>query len=544
MVECNLYLLDYLINLAIFSLLVVLPLVFLGYKQYQPLKHYKLWIGLYGGVVSFLLVRLAIHQEGYSYDLRYAPVILVFTYFGPIPGFLTGIFALAARLIEGGNLLPVIIGWSCILLAFTLTYPFIKHLRLIKKLSTLFIVYTGFYLLTVQVFQIMVDNPFFHFEYVLFVLFAVILGSVLLESYTKLYRMNQKLSKLYKLVAESESNYRLIAENTSDLILVISEDKKISYLSPSHHSVLGYDCAHFMNMKLGTLLHPDDKEMFLTTIDKMFTTKKSSTLEFRLQHQDGHWIEFESRCKPVVGENDRVKHIVNISRDITERKKSEELLLQSEKLSIVGELAAGVAHEIRNPLTTIKGFVQLNRVVGGSVQYNDLVLSELERIESITTELLSLGKPQAVTLSQTNLGRLVENTLEIMAPQAVMSNIEIEFQAPDEPIFITCEQNQVKQVFLNILKNAMEAMPSGGGIRVELKKSGEDQCQVRFQDSGYGIPEELLPRLGEPFYTLKEKGTGLGLMICHKIIQQHHGQIHYRSKVGEGTTVEITLPTL
>ncbi|WP_338379155.1 PAS domain-containing protein, partial [Enterococcus faecium] len=138
-------------------------------------------------------------------------------------------------------------------------------------------------MLTVQVFQIMVDNLVFHFEYLLFVLFAVILGSVLLESYTKLYRMNQKLSKLYKLVAESESNYRLIAENTSDLILVISEDKKISYLSPSHHSVLGYDYAYFMNMKLGTLLHPDDKEMFLTTIEKMFTTKKSSTLEFRLQ---------------------------------------------------------------------------------------------------------------------------------------------------------------------------------------------------------------------------------------------------------------------
>src|SRR5690606_33180277 len=130
-----------------------------------------------------------------------------------------------------------------------------------------------------------------------------------------------------------------------------------------------------------------------------------------------HWIEFESRCKPVLGEDSLIVHIVIISRDISERKKAEEQLLQSEKLSIVGELAAGIAHEIRNPLTTIKGFVQIYKS-NGNIEYTDLLLSELERIETITSELLSLGKSQVIQMNRTNVQDLIENTLELLLPQA------------------------------------------------------------------------------------------------------------------------------
>jgi signal transduction histidine kinase len=100
----------------------------------------------------------------------------------------------------------------------------------------------------------------------------------------------------------------------------------------------------------------------------------------------------------------------------------------------------------------------------------------------------------------------------------------------------------LKQVFLNILKNAIESMPKGGEIHISLRKKGEDECLISVQDQGCGIPEELFPRLGQPFYSLKEKGTGLGLMISYKIIKQHHGSITYQSKVNEGTLIEIRLP--
>jgi len=289
-------------------------------------------------------------------------------------------------------------------------------------------------------------------------------------------------------------------------------------------------------------IHPDDICLFQNTIKQIYEDKESQSMEIRIQHKEGRWIEFESRCMPVKGDGTNVEHIVIISRDVSERKKAEEFLLQSEKLSIVGELAAGVAHEIRNPLTTIKGFVQLYKKENSLIEYNDLLLSELERIENITSELLTLGKPQAIQLNRTNLNELLVNTLELLSPQALMNDIQLVLTSNVAPIFITCEKNQLKQVFLNVLKNAMESMNKGGKISINVKRGTDNECFISFQDQGCGIPEELLPRLGEPFYTLKEKGTGLGLMICHKIIKQHHGMITYQSEVNKGTLVEVKLP--
>ncbi|MDD9314033.1 ATP-binding protein [Cytobacillus firmus] len=143
-----------------------------------------------------------------------------------------------------------------------------------------------------------------------------------------------------------------------------------------------------------------------------------------------------------------------------------------------------------------------------------------------------------------DLTDIIVNTVELLSPQANMNGIQFKLNYADSDFIISCEKNQIKQVFLNILKNAMEAMDKGGDIEISLEDNNEGGCIVSFQDQGCGIPDEFLPRLGEPFYTLKEKGTGLGLMICHKIIKQHHGSIEYKSKIGEGTLIEITLPLL
>jgi PAS domain S-box-containing protein len=539
----HLILLDYIVNLSIFSLLVSTPLVIRSFINHKSPKHFRFWIGLYGGIVSFILVLLSIHQQDYSYDIRYAPVILIFAYVGPAAGLITGAFALLARLLSSGHWDTAIIGWSLIMTAFSVIYLCIKRLTAVKRCVTLFGVYIVIYVITVPIiFNVFRDNPFFHLQYIVFVGLGVIIGVLLIESYVKLYRLNNRLSDMYKMVEASESKYRLIAENTSDLIMVMDKELAISYFSPSHELALGYEPSELERFELCKFIHPDDACMFKENIMKMFRNNKSQSLEFRYHHKDGRWVEFESRCMPVRGEKHFIEHIVIISRDISERKKAEEILLQSEKLSIVGELAAGVAHEIRNPLTTIKGFVQLNKWGNSSNEYNDLLLSELERIETITSEMLSLGKPQAIKLSRVNLRELIENTLELLSPQALMNDILFNLTVEESPFFITCEKNQLKQVFLNIIKNAIEAMPEGGEIQINLQKGTEGECIISFQDQGCGIPEEILPRLGEPFYTLKEKGTGLGLMICHKIIKQHQGSITYKSKAQEGTFVEIKLP--
>lgn len=539
----SLLLLDYIVNLSIFSLLVSTPLVIRSFYNYKPIKHSRLWIGVYGGIVSIILVMLSLQEQGYSYDIRYAPVILIFAYLGPFAGIITGLFSLLARLFSSGHWDTAIIGWVAIMIGFTVIYYFTKRFTPIMKSIILSGSYILIYVINVPIiFNVFRDKPFFHFQYLLFVILGVILGLLLIESYVKLHRLYNRLSDMYRMVEASESKYRLIAENTSDLIMVMDKEHTLSYFSPSHEIVLGYQCSELEDVKLCRFIHSNDVDMFKSTLDRMFENGESKSIEFRLIHKNGNWIEFESRGVPVKRENGEIEHIVIISRDISERKKAEEILLQSEKLSIVGELAAGVAHEIRNPLTTIKGFIQLFKRENGADEINDLLLSELARIETITSEMLSLGKPQAVQLHRTNLRELVENTLELLSPQAHMENIQFNLCVEDYSFFITGEKNQLKQVFLNILKNAIEAMPEGGNIHINLQKRDESECVLSVQDEGCGIPEELLPRLGEPFYSLKEKGTGLGLMICNKIIKQHHGSITYQSKAQKGTLVEITLP--
>ncbi|MEH7073118.1 ATP-binding protein [Neobacillus drentensis] len=534
-------LLDYIVNLAIFSLLVSAPLVIFSYTRHKPFKQVRLWGAVYAGMVSILLVILSFQQQGYSYDIRYAPIILIFAYLGPIAGIITGLFSVTARLMTSGNWYPVVIGWVSLMTGFSVIHFYIKRLSAVKKSFVLFSSYIVIYGMIIYTFKIFIDNPIFHLQYLLFVMLGVIIGALLIESYMKLHRLNNRLIDMYQMVEASEAKYRLIAENTSDLILVLDKEQSISYFSPSHEIVLGYTSYELKKVELCQFVHPEDVGVFRHTIETMFENKESQSMEFRVKHSDGHWIDFESRCMPVRGENDSIENIVIISRDISERKQAEEILLRSEKLSIVGELAAGVAHEIRNPLTTIKGFMQLYK--RGDSSIDDLLLSELARIENITSQLLTLGKPQAVHLERSNLLELIKGTLELLAPEALMSNIQFKLNFEEDSYFITCEKNQLKQVFLNILKNAMEAMKEGGEIQISLRRGDKDECIILVQDQGCGIPEELLPRLGEPFYTLKEKGTGLGLMISNKIIKQHHGTITFNSNGQEGTKVEIKLPS-
>lgn len=140
-----------------------------------------------------------------------------------------------------------------------------------------------------------------------------------------------------------------------------------------------------------------------------------------------------------------------------------------------------------------------------------------------------------------NLVQLIQNTMDILTPQSHMNNVTVNMVSNEESLYILCESNQLKQAFINLLKNGIESMPRGGLVQVTLSKISNSHVLVAIEDQGCGIPEELLPRLGEPFYTLKEKGTGLGLMICHKIIKDHQGTIWFESKVGQGTKVQIEL---
>lgn len=232
-----------------------------------------------------------------------------------------------------------------------------------------------------------------------------------------------------------------------------------------------------------------------------------------------------------------------VMQDYTERKQTEAIIRKSDRLSIVSQMAAGVAHEIRNPLTSIKGFVQIMKPKINELHYR-VMMSELERIEQIIREFLVIAKPSQQEQFQTVcLPSVLDDVISLLNTQAVMNNIWIVCETDPELPDIWCNANQLKQVFINIVKNAIEAMPGGGEIRIDAGwMSGSSSVRISIRDQGVGIPAERIKRLGEPYFTSKEKGTGLGLTICHRIIEAHGGSMSIQSELNKGTLVEISLP--
>lgn len=287
-------------------------------------------------------------------------------------------------------------------------------------------------------------------------------------------------------------------------------------------------------------LHPCDHEGVKTKLKRI--TDRQSESEIIKQT----WYTFEKRliytemvCIPTTFFGETAVQV--ILRDISERKQTEELMLRSEKLSIAGQLAAGIAHEIRNPLTAIKGFLQLMKpTMEENEHYFDIIFSELSRIELILSRLLMLAKPQQNALKEKlDLIRLIREVTALLETQANLNGILINTKLSGEKIFIKGDQNQLKQVFINLIKNAVESMPDGGTVHLEVKETA-DAVTVTVQDEGEGIPEHVLKRIGEPFLTTKEKGTGLGLMVTFNIIENHNGTIEVKSKVEKGTTFIIS----
>jgi diguanylate cyclase (GGDEF)-like protein/PAS domain S-box-containing protein len=348
--------------------------------------------------------------------------------------------------------------------------------------------------------------------------------------------------KTEEALRESEHKYRLIAENMSDLISIIDTEGNLLYASPSHESVLGYDNSQPVNgLNVFDFLHPEDQSVVFENLKYLLEHKKPMQIEFRYGHESGDWLLLETSVTPIVGEDGEVERIVAVGRDITEKKKAERLLWDSEKLSVVGELAAGVAHEIRNPITSIKGFIQLFQ--RGMIQedYFEIIFEEFKRIEAIVSEFLSLAKPQAIHLQTVEPGILIKDVMTLLSSEANLKNVQIMLNVGENVGRISCDTHQMKQVFINLLKNSIEAMPDGGRIQVNVRKSG-DTIVFNVIDDGIGICKERLERLGEPFYSNKEKGTGLGLMLCFRIIKHHKGTINIDSEENTGTSVEIILP--
>jgi len=216
-------------------------------------------------------------------------------------------------------------------------------------------------------------------------------------------------------------------------------------------------------------------------------------------------------------------------------------LRQQEKLAVIGQMATAIAHEIKNPLSALKGFTQLQQEKDqGDDQYYPIMLNEIDRINSIVNDLLILGKPNTAQKKPKNLLDIIQYVISVIDPHAQRKDINIKLEVEDS-IVLLCDENQLKQVFINLIKNAMEAMPEGGNVTIHSKKK-DNSVLVSIIDEGCGIDSDKLTKLGEPFYTTKQNGNGLGLMVTKKIIEEHNGMINIQSELGTGTNVTISFP--
>jgi signal transduction histidine kinase len=222
-------------------------------------------------------------------------------------------------------------------------------------------------------------------------------------------------------------------------------------------------------------------------------------------------------------------------------------LYQADKLATVGALAAGLAHEIKNPIAAIKGFSQ---VIGKAVEENDaeaikdfkdVVPRQLDRINEIVEKLLTLSRPPKLEKKKIDINVLLNEIVRLVEKQALKQRVEIVKSFEDLPQTLA-DPEQLTQAFLNLILNAIQSMPDGGQIEIRTKFMGTDRIVVEIIDNGMGIPKEKRSKIFDPFYTTKAGGSGLGLSVTQKIIIDHHGKIEVDSEVGKGTAFTVVLP--
>jgi signal transduction histidine kinase len=228
-----------------------------------------------------------------------------------------------------------------------------------------------------------------------------------------------------------------------------------------------------------------------------------------------------------------------------EQKERFRRMLRADRLATIGELAAGAAHEIRNPLTSIRSSLQFLETRCREADEKKLLgvaLRETDRIDETLSALLSFSRPSEIRKEPLNLIALLEESAALVSIQARAKGIGVRTSFPPGPVVIDADGSQLKQVFLNVFLNAVQAMENGGEVAVEAVPLENGRALVRVADTGPGIPEDALEKVFDPFFTTKKGGTGLGLSICYTIIKAHGGEIELRSRVGAGTTVLISLP--
>jgi PAS domain S-box-containing protein len=348
----------------------------------------------------------------------------------------------------------------------------------------------------------------------------------------------------------SEEKYRTLFDNTViGMVVLDAETMKVVLVNQAALKMFGFSSAEeALEGEPFDFILPVDKEKYLEIAKKaLFEQNSHEAYDLRAVTRDGREIWINTRATCIMHEG-KLAALISFT-DITEQKLQSERLTLADRLASLGELAAGTAHELNNPLTSVIGFSQLlmEKDIPDNVREDvKLINNEAQRAAGVTKNLLTFARKHAPVKQLTQINNIIEDVLKLRAYEQKVNSIEVKKQlAPDLPE-IMVDYFQMQQVFLNIVINAeyfMTEAHNRGTLTITTKKHNSS-VRISFADDGPGIPEENLNRIFDPFFTTKEpgKGTGLGLSICHGIVAEHGGQIYAKSQLGKGATFVVELP--
>ena len=344
---------------------------------------------------------------------------------------------------------------------------------------------------------------------------------------------------------------RRLVDNFPDMILVLDTNSQYTFVSPRCREILGYEPAELAALGFGHCVHPEEMPAVRRLYDEIVTAKRTyEALEVRVRRKQGDWRRILFNFSPLSDESGNIEGVVLSGRDVTDLKRLEEQLIQAEKLAAMGQMLAGVAHELNNPLTAVLGVTELLRERAGQDEsfrrQLDLTHRQARRAARIVQNLLEFSRPASAQKKLLDVNNLIERTLQLHEHSLRRNNIEVDFRPDTSLPGIIGDANQLIQVFLNLVTNAEQAIREireAGHLQIRQGRSG-DRISITFQDDGVGIRPEALPRIFDPFYTTKRPGggTGLGLSICMSIVREHRGLIEAEALPAGGSAFTVTLP--
>ena len=355
----------------------------------------------------------------------------------------------------------------------------------------------------------------------------------------------EQLKEATKSLANLQLLHERIIESIRSGLITTDLEGKIFTFNSAAAEITGYKADEMKGRSIaalfGNIRQPIDLSLELSEAEQ------PPRFETDLVTPDGFAVNIGYNVAPLFSQDNERSGLIITFQDLTEIRSMEESIKRKDRLAAVGRVGAGLAHEIRNPLGAMRGAIQVleSNMPPGSIHADlmKIILRESDRLNSIITNFLSYAKPKGGSFTEVDVCEALRDTVKLLrhSPDLTDRHRLVE-ELPPAPVFVLADSTQLKQVFWNLARNSINAMPDGGDIRIKVQTVPNDRVEIVFEDTGVGMSPEQVERLFEPFSNSTSGGTGLGLSIVYQIIRDHDGSINVRSFQGEGTVITIVLP--